>query len=316
MPICSYCGKKAGWFSDFHESCERTAKAGCEQVAAMIASIVSDKLIPAHEDDQWVKTLAEKVWAEAKPAVDQLAAQHRIPPADLRDALRKGWSTGVEHVATAEPMSPNRVAVNHQFFRAMGFTDEELKKTDGLMAQVFSTLLWSVMVHGDPTAVANVPQHPFNLKPNEVALMYFANVVYSKEIISRSRQGGYGGLSVPLGHGVYYHFGGFKSENIDTATLKEIDYGAMLIATKHIYFGGPHATFRIPYEHVVSFRSYASGIGIFRDNASAKAEVFTVLERNPYGGEPINARPLVGWLLYNMAHFLAQPNAQSYVAPH
>ena len=33
--------------------------------------------------------------------------------------------------------------------------------TDGFVAQVFSTLLWSVMVHGDPTVVANVTRPPF-----------------------------------------------------------------------------------------------------------------------------------------------------------
>jgi hypothetical protein len=158
-------------------------------------------------------------------------------------------------------------------------------------------LLWSVMVHGDPTAIANVPHHPFNLKPGETALMFFGSVVYSKEIVSRSRQGGYGGMSVRLARGIYYHFGGFKGESIDIETLKEIDYGGMLIATQNIYFGGPHTTFRIPYDHVVSFRPYSAGIGVFRDSANAKAEVFTVMEPNPNGGNPVNARPLVGWFL-------------------
>jgi hypothetical protein len=171
------------------------------------------------------------------------------------------------------------------------------------------------MVAGDPSAVANVQEHTFNLKPDEVALQHFGSVVYSRDTVTRSRQGGYSGLSAPLGRGVYYHFGGFRAEAMDVTTLKEIDYGAMLIATKHIYFGGPHTTFRIPYDNIVSFRSYASGLGVFRDNANSKAEVFTVLERNPYGGEPINARPLVGWFLYNMAHCLSQPGARTLQPP-
>jgi hypothetical protein len=123
MPICSYCGKKAGWFSDFHESCERNAKPGCEQVISMIATIVSDKLIPAHEDNEQSKTLAEQVWAETKPAVDQLAAQYRIPPADLRNALRKGWSIRAEKIATAEPLSPARQVPMDAFCQIMGFPD-------------------------------------------------------------------------------------------------------------------------------------------------------------------------------------------------
>ncbi len=90
------------------------------------------------------------------------------------------------------------------------------------------------MVHGDPTAVANVTRHPFNLKSGEVPLFFFGSVVYSKETVSRGR-----------------------------------------------------------------------------DSANAKAEVFTVLEANPHGGNPVTGRPVFGWFLFNMAHALAQPEAMA-----
>ena|SRR5438552_18318417 len=98
------------------------------------------------------------------------------------------------------------------------------------------------------------------------------------------------------------------------ASLQEIDYGGMLLTTQNIYFGGERTTFRIPYDHVVSFRPHSDGIGIFRDSANAKAEVFTVLEANPSGGDPVSARPIFGWFLFNMAHFLAQPEARTLYA--
>ena len=104
MPVCRYCGQKAGWFSDAHVVCMNSAQQGCERVASTVASAVVDKLIPPkHSDDEtWATAFAKQVWSETKPQVDQLATEHRIPPADLRDALRKGWSTGAEQVATAE----------------------------------------------------------------------------------------------------------------------------------------------------------------------------------------------------------------------
>ena len=121
-------------------------------------------------------------------------------------------------------------------------------------------------------------------------------------------------MSIRLARGVYYHFGGFKGHRVDTSTLQEIDYGGMLLTTQNIYFGGERTTFRIPYDHVVSFRPHSDGIGIFRDSANAKAEVFTVLEANPSGGDPVSARPIFGWFLFNMAHFLAQPEARTLYA--
>jgi len=61
-------------------------------------------------------------------------------------------------------------------------------------------------------------------------------------------------------------------------------------------------------------RPHSDGIGIFRDSANARAEVFTVLEANPSGGDPVSARPIFGWFLFNMAHFLAQPEAKTLFA--
>ena len=67
------------------------------------------------------------MWSETKPQLDQLATGHRIPASDMRDALRKGWSTGAEQVATAEPIDPDRLAMLNYFYRAMGFSDQDMK---------------------------------------------------------------------------------------------------------------------------------------------------------------------------------------------
>jgi hypothetical protein len=315
MAICRYCGQKAGWFSDAHQACITSAQQGCERVASAVVSMFGEKMaLPVEHphSDEWYLTFATNVWSGTKQTVDKLVAEHRIPTDDLRKSLIEGWSTGAEQVSVAEPLNPEKYSVMSRLFRLMEFTDQEMRKTDGYISAIFSMLLWAVMVYGDPASVAGVPEHPFNLRDCETPLFFFGSVVYSKETVSRSYQAGYGGLSVRLARGMYYHFGGFKGQRIDASTLKEIDYGGMLLTTQNIYFGGDHTTFRIPYTNVVSFRPHSDGIGIFRD--SAQAEVFTVLEANPSGGNPVNARPVFGWFLFNMAHFLAQPEAKALYA--
>jgi hypothetical protein len=314
--FCRYCGKKAGWFNDVHEACVASCQKGCEQVASLVAGCIREKLVPpvAHADSEdWHLPLGRQVWSEAKPTIDQITAAHRIPADDLHSALLRGWSAGAERAGVAEPLLPGRQAAIMSFARAMELADQETCKTDGFRAATLSVLLWSVMVHGDPTGIAYVSQHPFNLRSGESPIIFFGSVVYSQETVSRSYQGGYGGMSVRIGHGMYYHFGGFKGQKIDAPTLREIDYGGMLLTTQNIYFGGEHRTFRIPYERVVSFRPHADGIGLFRDTAGAKAEVFTVLLPDRYG-KPVNAPPVIGWFLFNVAHFLAQPEARALYA--
>jgi len=316
MGFCRYCGKKVGWFNDVHEACVISPQKGCEQVASLVASCISEKLVPAdgHPDnDDWYSSFSGQVFSEVKPTLDQITTDHRIPTEGFHNALLQGWSTGAERVGLAGPLTPDRQSAIMAFARGMGLVDQEICKTDGFRAATLSVILWSVMVHGDPTPIAYVPQHPFNLKAGEAPIIFFGSVVYSQETVNRSYGGGYGGMSVRLARGMYYHFGGFKGRRIETATLKEIDYGGMLLTTQNIYFGGEHRTFRIPYERVISFRPHTDGIGFFRDTASAKAEVFTVLLPDCQG-KPVNAPPMIGWFLFNIAHFLSQPEARALYA--
>ncbi len=287
---------------------------GCEQVISVVASTIQDKIsLPiGHPDtDDWYSEFASRLWSELQQVVDKLTTEYRIPVSNLSSALVQGWSTGSATLAVAEPLPAEKWEVIAKLYRLMGFTDADVRRTDGFVTSAFSMLLWSVMVEGNPNLLASVQSHPFNLHPGEIPLMFFGSVVYSKETAARSYQGGYGGMSVRLARGVYYHFGGFRGQRIDASTLKEIDYGGMLMTTQNIYFGGEHTNFRIPYERVTSFRPHSDGIGLFRDTASAKAEVFTVLEPGRDGGNPVPARPVFGWFLFNMAHFLAQPESSA-----
>ncbi|MBE0069320.1 hypothetical protein F3K46_09925 [Thermoanaerobacterium thermosaccharolyticum] len=67
--------------------------------------------------------------------------------------------------------------------------------------------------------------------------------------------------------------------------------GILAVTTKHIYFYGPIRSFRAPYTKIVSFAPYSDGIGIQRDAASAKPQIFLTGD---------------GWFLYNLVINLAR----------
>ena len=56
--------------------------------------------------------------------------------------------------------------------------------------------------------------------------------------------------------------------------MERTDTGMLGITTKHLYFRGSQKSFRVRLEKIVSFDPYADGVGIMRDTARAKPEVF------------------------------------------
>lgn len=312
MSICRFCGQKTSWFKDVHPACIASSQAGCEQIASIVAASAVEQVVPSDSnvsEPNWCTRLTKQVWSEVKPKLDQICSERHVPSDESDKALLQGWSAGAERVAFAAPVSASRFEALSCFYRTMGLSDEVVKKTYGHLAMCCSLRLWFVMEHGDPTPVASQQGHPFNLKTGEIPLIVFGNVVYFKETVTRSYQGSHAGMSVRIAKGVYYHAGGFTGRSIESLTLKKIDSGKMLLTTQSIYFGGDHANFRIPYERVVSFRPYSNGIGVFRDSVSAKPELFSVFEVGQ-DGALVQARPVFGWLIFNLAHFLAQPEAR------
>ena len=76
-----------------------------------------------------------------------------------------------------------------------------------------------------------------------------------------------------------------------TQQMERVDSGALGVTTKHLYFSSARKSFRIPYAKIVTFTPYSDGIGVCRDAATARPQVFV-------SGE--------GWFIYNLVKNLAQ----------
>ena len=69
------------------------------------------------------------------------------------------------------------------------------------------------------------------------------------------------------------------------------DAGLLGFTTKHIYFLGHKKKFRVHYDRIVDFEPFDDGIGIMKDNQTAKPQAFRTGD---------------GWFSYNLAVNLAQ----------
>ena len=99
------------------------------------------------------------------------------------------------------------------------------------------------------------------------------------------------GVSVRLVKGVYYRVGAFKGRPVVRQERVSLGMGTLYVTTKHIYFSGPQKSLRIPYSKIVSYEQYSDGIGLMRDAATAKPQVFVTND---------------GWLAFNLINLVSQ----------
>ena len=281
MTICRYCAQKTLWFSDVHSRCIETARKGYSFLVAEVTAAV----------------IADKSFANVRPILERIRSEHRVLAPEMHEAIKEGWANAADQIGWAGPLHVDRHAIIVHFYEDAGITGREIANTNGFKTATFSMMLWLVMT-GNP--IASEHSHPFSLDRDEIPLTFFGSIVYYHKVGIKAYGRTNPGASAQLGHGRYYPFSSFMTERADTAILKEIDYGGMLFTTNNVYFGGEYKSFRIPYDRIVKLRPYIDGLEISRD-ASTQCEVFSV----------VNFWPTCGWLLFNLAHFLAQPGARA-----
>ena len=127
---------------------------------------------------------------------------------------------------------------------------------------------------------------PINLQKGEKVIWAFKGTEYLEDKIRKQFVGGSQGLSFRVAKGVYYKTGAFKGHSVERTERIKSDNGLLAFTNKHIYFSGNTKSFRVPYAKIVSFEPFSDGIGIMRDAATAKPQIFVTGD---------------GWFTYNLA---------------
>jgi len=117
------------------------------------------------------------------------------------------------------------------------------------------------------------------------------NVEYLEDKTRTQYVGGYQGVSIRVMKGVYYRVGGFRGNPVQRTERVHVDTGSMGVTNKHIYFSGPRKSFRVRHDKIVTFMPFSDGVGVVRDAATAKPQIFVTGD---------------GWFTYNLLTNVSQ----------
>ena len=265
MGKCIYCGKSAGLFRKQHRECARRT----DQAIATIEGLCVDAAL--HGDD--LESLAAEIRAAAE------AANLAMPDAELRSVIAAGWGSAVKDAMEDHALSNKEKRGLNRYRERFDLGEGELNEVGAFdvfkMLSLLNVLNRGILPRPDlESFTAQFGRLPFNLMKSEVLLWVFGNVGYGEQITRREYQGSSMGMSIRIAKGVYVRPGSFRGRTVETTSMEHTDDGLFGITTKHIYFKGQSKAFRVRLEKIVSLDPYQDGLGIMRDTARAKPEVF------------------------------------------
>lgn len=261
MGDCKYCGKSAGFLRKEHKECEAAYERGLE--------MIRESCLEAALYGIGVEQLPDRVRAIAASAyIDSSAAS-------VAQSLAAGWGQAVEaamedhFLSNEEKRALNRYRAQHNLGAG------QLNRGGHFSLFRMMSLLNALSEQGlVPRFELRGLRLPFNLMKSEEMLWLFDGVDYLEEVTQREFRGGSLGVSFRVAKGVYLRPSAFRGRPVTSTSIQHTDSGVLGITTKHIYFKGQRKSFRVRLEKIISFDPYQDGLGIMRDTARAKPEMF------------------------------------------
>lgn len=282
MGNCKYCGKPAGFLRGKHAECEeqhqqreRVIQGGRQRIAVEVLRAIKG----SENFDSLEKTIAE---------IEQSSF---VPPTERKALLTKGWENSVEQFLEDGILDTTEEKRLVEFKERFALSQSELDRNGALTKTAKAAVLRDVLNGVIPQRMSVDGNLPVNLQKGEQIVWAFSGSKYLEDKTRRQFVGGSQGVSVRVMKGVYYRVGAFKGQAVEHTERVHIDTGWVVVTNKNIYFAGPRKSVRLPYAKIVSFEPFSDGIGVMRDTATAKPQIFVTGD---------------GWFTYNLVTNLSQ----------
>lgn len=282
MGNCKYCGKPAGFLRSKHAECEEQHRQREYTIQNGCAQIISESLCAIKGSEPFAAL-------EAKIA--EIEQSHFVASGQRKSLLIRAWEQAVDGFLDDGILDKTEETRLGEFKSHFGLSQADLNGNGALVKTAKAGVIRDVLDGTIPQRVTIDGNLPINFQKGEKIVWAFADSKYLEDKTRRHYVGGSHGVSVRVMKGVYYRVGAFKGHPVETTERVHIDTGWVVVTDKNIYFAGPRKSVRLPYGKIISFEPFSDGIGLMRDAATAKPQVFVTGD---------------GWFTYNLVTNLAQ----------
>ena len=276
MGNCIYCGQKAGFLKSKHKDCESNYFDSKNKIIENICTAITK--------DSDFDNLENKI--------KEIAEKNYVKPDEIIDLYTKGFDKAVDSFLDDGILTTDEEDKISKFKTHYNFEQNVIDKNGSLQKVVKAAILREILDGQIPETKLNIQGNlPFLLQKNENVIWIFQNVDFYEQRTRTVYQGKTQGVSVRIAKGLYYRTGSFKGNPVKIEEMKYISRGLVALTNKQIYFASSAKNFKVPYNKIVTIDPYEDGVGLQKDGANTKPQVFKGLD---------------GWFTYNLISNLNQ----------
>ena len=274
MGKCTFCGQSAGLLRSQHKECAALNAQSQDKVRQAVA--------------QCIQTGGDASCITS--SVLTLARQGFVPAKSLNDLLVDGWAIAMETFLEDGLLSPDEEARLMDFIQKTGIGPKLQQHPSYSMLAKAAQL--RDLAQGNLQSRMNFSGSlPVNLMKGEIPIWVFHGTEYLEDRERREFVGRSQGVSIRVMKGVYYRVGSFKGQPVTHQERISLGIGSLYVTNKNLYFAGSQKSVRIPYGKIISFEQFSNGIGVMRDLATAKPQIFITND---------------GWFTFNLITQISQ----------
>jgi hypothetical protein len=275
MGRCKYCGGRAGFLSKYHTKCHQIKSNAWQNLLNEIESTIVE--------GNDLGALKSKIISVCNSSF--------IDTNEIKDLLAMGFSNAVRRFLEDGVLSRQEEEYATSFKFHFNLSSKDLNYNDAFNTMVKASVLRDVLngtftdglIHFEWTS-------SFNFQDEEKLIWLFRDVEYYDNCTRAQHRGGFSGLYMKLGNGVYFRKSSFTGRILNTDEMVLKDTGSVGITSGHIYFLG-ETYFSIEYNEIITSYGFENGLGIKKEGADNFSHVFKNVD---------------GWFCYNLLANLIQ----------
>lgn len=275
MGICKFCGQKAGLFKSVHKECVEANDSGKFTIVDKVSQAI----------------LGTTDFSVFDTEINNIAQNAFINKEELNELYGLGFDNAVEAFLDDGVVSPEEEQKIANFKNHYNFGENTLDGRGSLQKIVKALILRDILDGNIPSRLNITGTLTFLLEKDENVIWLFHNVEFYEQRTKTTYQGRSQGISVKIAKGLYYRTGSFKGNPVTNEQMTLLGNGMLALTNKNLYFASSTKTIKTPYNKLIAITPYSDGIGLQKDGASSKPQIFKDLD---------------GWFTYNLISNLSK----------